>query len=201
MTMNWQEFGALIALASAMTFTPGPNTALSTALAANHGFKHALRFICAVPAGWAILLTLCASGVGAMILAAPNLQLGFKWVGAIYLLWLAWRLAQVKKLKEAESAMFELGFWKGTALQLVNFKAWMLALTIASGWIVGHADAISRFFWVLPILLFFAFFSNLMYALLGSMLRTWLALGSRLLWFNRFMSALLVSTAFWTINL
>jgi len=32
--MNWQEFPALFVLATAMSFTPGPNTTLSTALAA-----------------------------------------------------------------------------------------------------------------------------------------------------------------------
>ena len=32
--MDWQEFTALIVLATAMSFSPGPNTTLSTALAA-----------------------------------------------------------------------------------------------------------------------------------------------------------------------
>ena len=58
--MNWQEFTALLALATAMSFTPGPNTTLSTALAANRGLGHAMRFVCAVPVGWSALLLLCA---------------------------------------------------------------------------------------------------------------------------------------------
>ena len=33
--MTWQEFTALLVLATAMSFSPGPNTTLSTALAAN----------------------------------------------------------------------------------------------------------------------------------------------------------------------
>ena len=35
--MPFVEFTALLALATAMSFTPGPNTTLSTALAANRG--------------------------------------------------------------------------------------------------------------------------------------------------------------------
>jgi threonine/homoserine/homoserine lactone efflux protein len=50
--MNWQEFTALLVLATAMRFTPGPNTTLSTALAANHGLWRALPLACAVPVGW-----------------------------------------------------------------------------------------------------------------------------------------------------
>ena len=40
--MNWQELSPLLVLATAMSFTPGPNTTLSTALAANRGLRHAL---------------------------------------------------------------------------------------------------------------------------------------------------------------
>lgn len=47
--MSAAELAALLAFATAMSFTPGPNTALSTALAANLGLKRTLRFIAAVP--------------------------------------------------------------------------------------------------------------------------------------------------------
>ncbi len=72
--MSWQEFSALLVLATAMSFTPGPNTTLSTALAANFGLRRALRFVCAVPAGWGVLLTLCSVGLGSLVLAWPALR-------------------------------------------------------------------------------------------------------------------------------
>mgnify|MGYP006977463854 FL=1 len=50
--MPWSEFTALLLLATAVSFTPGPNTTLSTAIAANRGLRGALRFVCAVPVGW-----------------------------------------------------------------------------------------------------------------------------------------------------
>ena len=43
---------ALLLFCTAMSFSPGPNTTLSTALAANGGLRPALRFCLAVPAGW-----------------------------------------------------------------------------------------------------------------------------------------------------
>ena len=60
---------------------------------------------------------------------------------------------------------------------------------------------------VLPVLLAFAFFSNLSYALVGSLLRHWLAgpvvdgqpTGARLLVFNRGMALALVLTAGWML--
>ena len=94
-------------------------------------------------------------------------------------------------------------FWQGAALQFVNIKAWMIALAIVGGWIAGRDLAVQRFAIVLPVMLAFAFFSNLAYALLGSLLRDWLAgpagSGRRLLMFNRVMALVLVATAIWML--
>ncbi|MGL4435730.1 MAG: LysE family translocator [Giesbergeria sp.] len=195
--MPLSEFTALLLVATAMSFTPGPNTTLSTALAANRGLPHALRFVCAVPVGWSALLLLCAGGVGALVLAVPLLRLAIKAVGIGYLLWLAWKLSQTERLADADSTRLNVGFWQGTLLQFVNIKAWLLALTIVAGWIAGRDDALQRLAVVLPVMVLFAFFSNLAYAATGALLRRWLAQGQRLLWFNRAMALVLVLTALW----
>ena len=93
--MNWQEFTALFVLATGMSFSPGPNTTLSAALAANHGLRRAMPFVCSVPVGWGGLLSLCALGVGTLLLAVPLLGLAVKLAGVAYLLWLAFKLTGV----------------------------------------------------------------------------------------------------------
>ena len=200
--MNWQEFTALLILTLAMSFSPGPNTTLATALAANHGIRRTLPFICAVPVGWAALLAVCSLGIGALVLAVPLLAWAVKLVGLAYLLWLAWKIARSHQLRAA-AAPLQVTFWQGAALQFVNIKAWMLALAIVSGWIAGRANPGLRFAVVLGVMLVFAFASNLSYALAGSLLRDWLAgpagSGRRLMWFNRAMAAVLVATALWML--
>jgi threonine/homoserine/homoserine lactone efflux protein len=203
--MNWQEFTALLVLATAMSFSPGPNTTLATALAANHGLRRAMPFVCAVPVGWGLLLSLCALGLGALLLAIPLLGLAIKLVGVVYLFWLASRIARSRQLSEADADRMNIGFWQGAALQFVNIKAWMLALAIVGGWIAGRSDPGLRFAVVLPVMLAFAFASNLLYALAGSLLREWLAgpagSGRRLVGFNRAMAAVLAATAVWMLFL
>ncbi len=203
--MNWQEFTALLVLATAMSFSPGPNTTLSTALAANHGLRRAMPFVCAVPVGWGVLLSLCAFGLGALLLAVPLLGLTIKFVGVVYLLWLASKIARSRQLSEVDAEKMNVGFWQGAALQFVNIKAWMLALAIVSGWIAGRSDPGLRFAVVLPVMLAYAFVSNLVYALAGSLLREWLSgpagTGRRLVWFNYVMAAVLVATAVWMLFL
>ena len=203
--MNWQEFTALLVLATAMSFTPGPNTTLSTALAANHGLRRAMPFVCAVPVGWSALLVVCTLGLGALVLAVPLLSWSIKLVGVAYLLWLAFKISRSRQLSQADAARLNVTFWQGAALQFVNIKAWMLALAIVSGWIAGRADTGPRFAVVLAVMLAFAFASNLTYALVGSLLRDWLSgpagSGQRLRWFNRVMAAVLVVTAVWMLFL
>jgi len=199
--MSGAEITALLMLCTAVSFTPGPNTTLSTALAANFGLRRAMRFVLAVPVGWGLLLGLCAGGVGALVVSLPPLRLAVKASGLAYLLWLAWKLWQSHKLTQADTSQLNVTFWQGVMLQFLNIKAWMLALTVVVGWLAGRADLWQRFAVVLPLLLAFALASNLSYALVGTLLRQWLADpdhgGRRLTWFNRCMAGVLVTTALW----
>jgi threonine/homoserine/homoserine lactone efflux protein len=195
--MPLQEFTALLLLGTALSFSPGPNTTLSTALAANGGLRRALPFVCGVPLGWGLLVTACAFGLGGLIVAAPWAVWLIKALGCGYLLWLAWQLARARSLREADAAPLHTGFAQGALLQFVNIKAWMFALAVVAGWLLGKPEFALRFAIILPTLMAFAFLSNLTYALVGAGLRGWLAVGGRLLWFNRAMSLVLVATAAW----
>ncbi|MEY4694047.1 MAG: Cysteine/O-acetylserine efflux protein [Pseudomonadota bacterium] len=198
--MTSSEISALLVLATVSSFTPGPNTTLSTAMAANYGLKHAMRFVTAVPVGWGILFTLCATGLGGLVVAWPPLRWGIVLLGNAYLVWLASRLWISGSLQQADSSKLNVGFVQGVGLQFLNIKAWMLALAIVAGWIAGHEDATERTLILLPIMVAYGFFSNLTYAVAGSMLRHWLAHGNRLLMFNRCMALALLATVVWIIE-
>ena len=202
--MSAEELAALLSFATAMSFTPGPNTTMSTALGANLGLRRALPFIVAVPAGWTLMMLLCGLGLAALVLAVPWLRLAVKFGGIAYLVWLAWKLAAVRRLGEADPATLQVGFWQGVGLQFLNIKAWMLALALAAGWVTsaGAAPAPNpgeRLAIVCAVMVGFALTSNFAYALLGSLLRGWLAQGRRLLVFNRVMAAVLLATAVWLL--
>ncbi len=202
--MTAAELSALLLLCTASSFTPGPNTTLSTALAANLGFKRALRFVVSVPVGWGLLFSLCAAGVGSLVLAVPALRLGVKVLGVAYLLWLAYKLASANALKQADAKQLQVTFWQGVMLQFLNIKAWMLALTVVAGWMAGREDVLARFAIILPVMLAFGLVSNLTYALMGTLMRQWLTDaehgGRRLRWFNRSMAGVLVLTAGWMLQ-
>jgi threonine/homoserine/homoserine lactone efflux protein len=96
-------------------------------------------------------------------------------------------------------------FVQGVGLQFLNIKAWMLAMTLTAGWILNAggqpaSNPGQRLAIISVVMLMFAFTSNLTYALMGSLLRQWLSLGARLLWFNRALALVLAATAVWMLT-
>jgi threonine/homoserine/homoserine lactone efflux protein len=203
--MSPTEITALLLFCTAMSFSPGPNTTLSTALAANGGLRRALRFCIAVPTGWTLLMMASGLGLGALVLDVPALRWAVKIVGVGYMLWLAWRLAGAGQLAQVDERKLRVTFWQGVGLQFVNIKAWMLALTLTAGWVVNAggrpaANPGQRLAIICVVMLLFAFTSNFTYACVGSLLRAWLAQGRRLLWFNRVLALVLTGTAAWMVT-
>ena len=203
--MSAAELLTLLAFCTAMSFSPGPNTTLSTALAANHGLRHAMRFCLAVPAGWTLLMVACGLGLGALVTGVPAMNWAIKIVGVGYMLWLAYKLSGARHLAQVDASRLDVTFSEGVGLQFLNIKAWMLALTLTAGWVVNAAGHPStnpgeRLAIISAIMVVFAFSSNFLYALVGSLLRQWLSQGARLLWFNRVLALVLASTAVWMVT-
>lgn len=203
--MSATELTALLLFCTAMSFSPGPNTTLSTALAANLGLKRAMRFCLAVPTGWTLLMLATGLGLGALITGVPALRWAVKLFGVAYMLWLAWKLAGAGQLAQVDGSRLNVTFWQGVGLQFLNIKAWMLALTLTAGWVVNAAGQPApnpgeRLAIICAVMMGFAFSSNFLYALIGSLLRQWLAQGQRLLWFNRALALVLVATALWMLT-
>lgn len=203
--MSPAEVTALLLFCTAMSFSPGPNTTLSTALAANGGLKRALHFCVAVPAGWTLLMVGSGLGLGALVLGVPALRWAVKFAGVAYMLWLAWKLASAGQLAQVDEQRLRVTFWQGVGLQFLNIKAWMLALTLTAGWVINAAGQPAanpgeRLAIICAVMMVFAFSSNFAYAVLGSMLRSWLAQGRRLLWFNRVLALVLAGTAAWMVT-
>ena len=202
--MSAAEVTTLLLFCAAMSFSPGPNTTLSTALAANHGLKRALRFCLAVPAGWTVLMLASGLGLGALVTGAPVLRWAVKLAGAAYMVWLAWKLARTDRMAQVDRSLLDVTFLQGVTLQFLNIKAWMLALTLTAGWVVNAggqpaSNPGQRLAIICAVMVLFAFTSNFSYALLGSLLRGWLAQGQRLRWFNRLLGLVLVATAGWML--
>lgn len=128
--MPVEMFTALVVFAAAMAFTPGPNNIMVTASGVNFGFRRTLPHILGITFGFVVLLIGCAAGLGAIFAALPSLQMALKAAGAIYLLWLAWKIATATPSSAREQAVAQpITFLQAALFQWVNPKAVVAALS------------------------------------------------------------------------
>ena len=193
--MDTAQLWALVAFSMVGSFTPGPNNTIATATGANFGFRAAVPHIVGVPFGFATLLALGSLGVAGILLALPAAAGAIKWVGVLYMLYLGWLLARSARLNDARVAR-PLTFWQSAVFQYLNPKAWLLAAATASAYVPG-LDVASRTALICAVWATTCIASLVAWAWLGSALREWLRVGSRLRAFNALMALSLVATAIW----
>lgn len=128
--MPVEMFLALVVFASAMAFTPGPNNIMVTASGVNFGFMRTIPHILGVTFGFVVLLIGCAAGLGAIFSTYPPLQTALKIAGAVYLVWLAWKIATSAPSAGDDAEVAKpITFLQAALFQWVNPKAVVIALS------------------------------------------------------------------------
>lgn len=112
------------------TFTPGPNNISCAATAARWGLARTWGYLFGITAGFVVLLSLCGAFSGLLMSFLPWLQAYMRWVGAAYILWLAYGIARSNTAGKMEGASSLRGFAKGFVLQFVNPKAILYGVTL-----------------------------------------------------------------------
>lgn len=135
--------GVLPAFALAMVLvelTPGPNLAYLALLGAARGRRSGLLAVAGITAGLAFWLLVALFGLTRTPLHSLTGLEVLRWVGAAYLLWLAWEplrpetgLAAGRKVREARP------FVRGLMANLLNPKAAIFYLALLPGFITPSA--------------------------------------------------------------
>ena len=122
-------FAALVVFACVMAFTPGPNNILLAASGVNFGFTRTIPHMAGVAFGFFILLAACAAGLGLVFAAVPALHIALKVVGAVYMLWLAYKVATAHLSNDTKAPAQPFTFWQAAAFQWVNPKGVVAAIS------------------------------------------------------------------------
>ena len=122
---------ALVTFCIVTLFTPGPNNIMLMTTGLNFGFRRAVPHMIGVSQGFAVMVLAVGFGLGAIVSAYPELYTILKYVGAAYLLYLAWAIATSGPVKEGAGERVKgrpITFVQAAAFQWVNPKAWIMAL-------------------------------------------------------------------------
>jgi threonine/homoserine/homoserine lactone efflux protein len=122
----------LFSFVLASTLSPGGATALATASGARFGLARSLPLITGIALALMLIAALAALGLGELIAAQPVLGLIVKWVGSVYLLWLAWRIARSGAPASRSGIAQPLRMSRAMLLLFSNPKSWAMAVSAAA---------------------------------------------------------------------
>jgi threonine/homoserine/homoserine lactone efflux protein len=192
--MTPELFFAMASFAFVMAFTPGPNNVMLTASAANFGFMPSIPHMLGVTIGFVVLIAASGAGLGTLLVAAPAIQTVLKIVGAAYMLWLAWKVANAGAPGEGGGANTRpLTFLQAAAFQWVNPKGVVTALG-AIALYVSPARPIADLSILLAVFGIVTLGSTVTWSLFGVALGRLLRDRRRALIFNVCMALLLVAS-------
>jgi threonine/homoserine/homoserine lactone efflux protein len=112
-----------------MSITPGPNNVMLAASGLNFGVRASLPHMLGISFGFGFQAVICALGLGAIFTQYAQLQIWLGWIGAAYLIYLAWRLLGAS-MKAGGQSTRPLSFIEAAGFQFVNPKAWVMAITV-----------------------------------------------------------------------
>ncbi|ANK81492.1 MAG: hypothetical protein TEF_12330 [Rhizobiales bacterium NRL2] len=192
--MSYELAGALAVFAFVSSITPGPNNLMLMASGANYGFRRTIPHMLGVGLGFVFMVLVLGSGAGRLVAETPELLMMLKAVSVVYMLWLAWKIANAAPPEAAAAPGRPLTFLQAAGFQWVNPKAWAMALSAVTVYAPGQ-DFLS----ILAVGLIFGAInlpSVSSWTLAGQQMRRLIGSRRRLRIFNLMMAALLLASLY-----
>lgn len=181
----------LFALVGAIT--PGPVNLVATNSGARFGFLRTLPHVLGASVAYLIVVLTAGLGLSRLLEHNRQLQLGMALAGGLFILYLALKIASAQPQRwQADDLQRPPGWWSGALLQWLNPKAWLVASSGVSLFILNQDDPVFVLISFASLSLFICMISVGTWAFLGQALQMLLTTSDRQRWFNRIMALLLV---------
>ncbi len=132
--MSFDLIPALAAFALVSSITPGPNNLMLMASGANFGFARSIPHMLGIAIGFSVMVLLVGAGLVQVFDAYPISHQILKIVSVVYLLYLAWKIANAAPVTGRDANGKPMTFFQAAAFQWVNPKAWSMALTAVTAY-------------------------------------------------------------------
>nr|WP_321460208.1 cysteine/O-acetylserine transporter [uncultured Cohaesibacter sp.] len=172
--------------------TPGPNNIIALSMATQYGFRRSARVLGGIAVGFLITMLFCAIFTYSLVSTLPSVTGWMRWIGAAYVLWLAWRIARSTP-PTSDHDVPPLSFWNSIFLQFVNIKIILYGITALSTFVLPYTRDMASIFGVSIILTIIGCFGNMCWALAGHGFQTLFRQHGRIV--NNILAALLIYCA------
>jgi len=118
---------AVFLFAVSSTITPGPNNIMVMTSGLNFGVKSTIPHLLGVCIGFPIMVILLGLGLGLIFDLYPFIHEFIKIFGVLYLLYLAWKIANSTSQIAGKQQQKPFSFIQAALFQWLNPKAWIMA--------------------------------------------------------------------------
>ena len=158
------------------------------------GYKKTLPHIFGVMLGFPVMVVLVGLGIGIIFDKFPLIFSVLKIIGMLYLLWMAKKIATNRSKYDIETNQKSkpFSFLQAALFQWVNPKAWIMALTATSVFVISKEDSFMQVLTIAFIYLLSSIISTNLWAMGGVFLKKFIQKESTIHKFNIIMAILLV---------
>ena len=139
--MNPSLIPALILFAFVTSITPGPNNLMLLASGVNFGFRRTIPHMLGIGIGFTVMVAAIGFGLAQIFLIWPLAYTVLKFSGALYMLWLAWKISQSGPVEGGKIVGRPMTFLQAAGFQWLNPKAWIMAVSAISTYTAGGTTA------------------------------------------------------------
>ena len=185
---------SIVSFTLATVLTPGPNNIMMLSSGLNFGYKRTLPHMMGVAFGFAFMVVCVGMGINIIFEAYPFVYDIMKVVGFIYILWMAWQIANSSVDIKEDKNNKPFTFIQIVLFQWINPKAWIMAITAISSFTVPSQDMFTQVLVIAFIYLLSGFISTNTWTLGGVFLKKLLKNKKAVKIFNISMALLLVAS-------
>lgn len=188
--MSWELWITYLFASTLILIIPGPTIILVISQAVTHGRKSVVPLVAGVILGDFTAMTLSLLGLGAIMTASAVLFALFKWIGAVYLLYLGIRLWRTNpgsiSVQHEKDNLSPHSLCKSSFIvTALNPKGIVFFVAFMPQFISPNRPAFSQILILGGTFLFLALVNAVLYALFASQLRETIKRTSVRRWFNR----------------
>ncbi|EGU42117.1 efflux family protein [Vibrio ichthyoenteri ATCC 700023] len=182
---------AMIVFAFVGSTTPGPVNLLATSTAINHGKRAAAKFVIGASVAYAMVVFLTGGMMQTVATLIPKLSTIMQLTGSLFILYLAYKIYTAPVTSIESSNAKKSGFWTGSLTQILNPKAWLVAMSGVSLYVIGQENEHLSLLVFTAVSLILCLIGVGIWAVVGRLLAKYLNNAQRYVLFNRVMAVLL----------
>lgn len=130
---SWLNF---LSYAVVTAVTPGPNNIMSMSNAGRLGFRRSFPFNLGIWIGFSIVMLVCTFFCNTLSAVIPKIKMPMLILGALYMLWLAWKTFRSSSVIEETHSQGDL--LSGLILQFVNPKIYIYCIVSMEAYILPY---------------------------------------------------------------